>query len=227
MRIPLLLLLATPAAHAGVLTFTTRGAFDTRSGPVQTEGFEHCIARTLAFAGPLDSSHPDAACPAGAILPGLTLSDSGPGGGALYLAEPRYAGNRTRAVGQNTRAADALLLEFARGSRAVGFDVYQNFGGGAQLGHAAPFDIRVWAGTTLLEDFTLLVPSGHGAFFGVISNGQRITRIAVDNPLAYDLVDNVSFTRPRASFTTSTPEPAAITLLGLGLTGLTVVRRRP
>ena len=110
--------------------------------------------------------------------------------------------------------------------------MFQNFGGGAQLGRPAPFDISAWSGATLLGDWTLLVPSRRGAFFGLRAS-EPITRIAVNNPLAFDLVDNIAFERPGprsaerlAARPAAVPEPLAAALIGFGFAALAFIRRR-
>lgn len=227
----LAMLAASMPARASVTLFATRATFHAAAGHVITEGFEHCRRVTTAVVGPLDAAHPGEACGGAALAPGLRLSDDGgPAGDALYLAAPGYAANRTRAIGQNGPASDALALDLATPTRAVGFDVFQNFGGGAQLGRAASFGIDLWSQSMLLGHYTISVPSGRGAFFGAISDGAPITRAEINNPLAYDLVDNIAFAPARSallsSFASPAPEPGVIALLALGSGLLATVRRR-
>ena len=220
-------------ARASVILFATRAQFRVAAGPLRTEGFEQCRRTTTAFVGPLDAAHPGEACRAGALAPGLRLSDDGgPAGNTLYLAAPGYAANRTRAIGQNGPASDALALDFTSPTRAVAFDVFQNFGGGAQIGHAAPFAITLYAADAVIGRWTLAVPSGRGAFFGAISERAAITRAEINNPLAYDLVDNIAFASRslavRSSFASASPapEPDSLMLLLLGSGLAATVRRR-
>jgi len=234
MRHCLLLLVGLGAAspgHAGIMQFATRTAFHAAAGSLASEGFEHCRRATIVFTGPLDAAHPGPACGVGTLITGVRLSDAGaPGDQSLYIAAPHYSANRSSAIGQNGPAADALALDFATPTRAVGFDVFQNFGGGAQLGRAASFGIDLWSADTRLGHFTIGVPSGRGAFFGAISDGAPITRAEINNPLAYDLVDNIAFAPTRSALVPSgaapAPEPGAIALLALGSGLLATVRRR-
>ncbi len=232
MRIPLIsiALIAAPAVHAGVIPFSARTAFERAAGPTVHEDFHRCVRHTTAFTGPLERGNANAACSAEAIVPGLQLSDDGgPGSRALYLAAPHYAGNREFSVGQNGAASDALDLAFTTPTRAAGFDLFQNFGGGAQLGHAAAFDVGVWSGDTLLGQYIVEVPSARGAFFGVIAPDAPITRIAVNNPQAYDLVGNITLAGsvPRfAALAAPATEPGEFALLALGAGVIAVARRR-
>ena len=218
-------LVAAAPAHGGVVQFATRSSFNAAAGPLETQSLSRCDTGTVAFAGPLDATHANNACPAGVILPGLSIADLGPGGGSLYLAAPGYSGNRARAVGQNTRASDPLVLDFLDGANAVAFDLFQNFGGGAQLGRPAPFEVQLWSGTNLLADVTVTVRSRHGAFFGALSDGDVFTRILVNNPLAYDLVSNIAFSRAPDRTVAPVPEPDPIALVCLA-TATLVLRRR-
>ena len=222
------LLLAFPA-RAALVTFAARATFGAAAGRLAVEDFTHCAHRTLSFTGPLDAASANAACAAGAVRPGLTLADDGgPGRQTLFLAAPGYAGNREFAVGQNDPASDGLSLSFTGGTGAAGFDLFQNFGGGAQLGRAADYPIRVYSGVALLGAFDVSVPSGRGAFFGVVSTWQPITRVAVNNPRAYDMVGGIAYAAPGLAVPlaigTRTPEPAPLALLGLS--ALALARRR-
>lgn len=213
---------------AGVVTFTSQTAFVRAAGPLVTETFSKCGAVTTAFVGPLTSAGAGPCAP-GAIAPGLALfEDAGADGVALYSARRGYARNRSTAIGQNGAASGALHLELAGRTRALGFMVHQNFGGGATLGAPAAFEIALWNDATQLGVFTLPVPEG-GAWFGAIAApGEGITRASINNPLAYDLVSTVRFSPgaalllpPRPALAVeplATPAPGAAALLGLAAT---------
>ena len=231
MRSPVLIaamLIAALPARATVTEFATRADFAHAAGRVTTERFEGCAKRTTVFTGPLASA-PSTACPGG-IAAGLTLAnEAGPAGSALYISAPGYVPDRSHAVGSNGSAASAFDISFASGTRAAAFDLYQNFGGGAQLGRAAPFAVTLYAGTDVLGAFTVLVPSGRRAFFGALSDGATITRIAISNKQAFETIDNLSFAGswpPLNASPDPTPEPGTAALFALAAFGVVAVRRR-
>lgn len=216
------LALAGAPAWAAPLVFSARADFRAASGPVVTERFDDCDPVTAAFTGPLSAATDIGACAAGDILPGITfVDDPGPDGLAMYLAAPFHASNRSTALGQNNPASDALNLTLAAPTRAVGFNLYQNFGGGAQLGDIEIFAVTVFGpGDALIGSYDVGVPAGRGAFFGIVDPEGAILKVAINNRLAFDLIDNVSF-----SGADPAPAPATLTLFGLGAALLGLRRR--
>lgn len=218
----LLLLTAAPAA-AAPLVFDTRPAFKAAAGPVLTERFDGCDPVTEAFTGPLSAATDIGVCAVGAIRAGVTfVDDPGPDGLAMYLAAPGFAANGTTALGQNNPASDAINILFDAPVRAAGLDIFQNFGGGAPLSPSETFRVTVYgAGGAMIGIWDVAVPDDRGAFFGIVSDSAEITRLTVNNPLAFDLIDNVSF-----SGADPAPAPATLALFGLGVAALGLLRRR-
>lgn len=225
MRLLLFATLALAAAPASTapLVYSARADFRAASGPIITERFSKCDPVTTAFTGPLSAATDIGACAAGDILPGITfVDDPGPDGLAMYLAAPFHASNRTTALGQNNPASDALNLTLAAPTRAVGFNLYQNFGGGAQLGEIEIFTVSVFgAGDALIGSYDVGVPADRAAFFGIVDPDGAILKVAINNPVAFDLIDNVSF-----SGAAPTPAPPMLALFGLGAAALGLRRRR-
>lgn len=162
---------------------------------------------------------------AGDILAGVTFADTGPPFN-MFVAGPGQSTNPTSAVGQNFPATDALDLIFDPLVLAVGFNIFQNFGGGAQSGVPQPYPVEVFGpGDVLLGATVVIVPSGPvpagaEAFFGVIAfNGQQIARVSVNNSSAFDVIDDVAFGLAQI------PEPGALGLLALSLMLLGLRRR--
>lgn len=228
MRLPLLaaLLAAASPAGAGTTTFGDAGAFTAAAGALAREGFERCVANSVVITGPLDRAAKydgdgNVACAAGAIRPGIRfIDDPGPDQFSMFLAAPGFTGNATTALGQGNPAADGINLDFDAGVRAVGFTLIQSFGGGEQLEEPADYAIELYAGTMLLDRYMTIVPPGEGVFWGVLADGPAITRVRINNPRAFDVVDDILFSADALD----TPAPATAALLALG--ALALARRR-
>ena len=207
---------AAPIFYADLATFTAANP------GLALEGFENANGGTQAFEGPLDSTTDNAAFSPGDILPGVTFVDQ-PGAdfGGMFIAGPGQSSNPTTAVGQNTPASDALDVLFNPGVAAVSFDLFQNFGGGAQSGSDQVYAVQVFgAGNVLLGSTNVTVASGQAGFFGV-SSTDAIFRVSVNNSNAFDVIDNVRFGGGDV-----VPEPATLSMLGLGLVAGACARRR-
>ena len=207
-------------AHAALTTYADRAAFTAAAGPLAVEGFQSCANLTIAFTGPLDAASDNDACGPGDIAPGIAfVDDPGPDGNAMFLAAAGFSGNGSTALGQTTPASDALNIDLSVPVTEVGFDIFQNFGGGAQLPGSAIYTVRVFTGSTLLGAFDVPVEPSVGGFFGVASDTDLITRISLNNALAFDMIDDIAFT------TDDVPEPAPLAFLAIGLAALATRRR--
>lgn len=172
-RLALTLLAVLPAAAAPP-TLSERAEFTRAARPTVVETFSRCVRITMVFTGPLDAAG-DAACGRGAVRAGLAIASSGgQGNGALVLAAPFFAANREMAMGQDGPASDAMMRELS-GTRAVGFDLFRNFGGGTQLGRTAAYDVSVFSGAGEIGSSRVRVASGRRAFSGVLSADAPIT----------------------------------------------------
>lgn len=211
---------ASHTAHAGVF-FTNEADFNLAAGPLA--GFEDFEAGNVGAGSvvivpaPLDSTTDNAFFSPGDIAPGLSLRDGpGPGASGLALVGAGFAGVLSKAVGANL-FVDQLVLEFSVPVDAVGFNALTIFDDDPEL------QIDVFSGATLL-DSTTIESNQTTSYLGYISDGDFITSILLSSSIdEAEFVDNVRF-GVRDSVQLSAP--ATSLLLGLGLAGLFLARRR-
>jgi hypothetical protein len=213
------LLSVASGAEAALIFYPNLAAFNAANPGLAFEGFQNANGGTQAFTGPLNSTTNNAAFSPGDILPGIEFTDTpGPGGNEMFIAGPGQSSNPTTAIGQNTPPSDALDILFAPTVGAVSFNIFQNFGGGSQSGVNQIYPVSVYGpGNVLLGSINITVASGQAGFFGVRSDSP-ISKISVNNPNAFDVIDDVQFGQ--------VPEPATLSMLGLGLVAGAVARRR-
>jgi hypothetical protein len=212
-------------ADAALITFTSAAAFTTANPGLAVEGFQNAnTSNTTTFTGPVNNSTNNAVFSPGDILPGVSLTDSpGPDGDALYLAAAGQSANPTLALGSNLPITDAMDIFLNPGVSAVGFDIFQNGGGGSQSGVPQSYSVSVYGTAGLLGTFPTTVQSGQPGFFGVQSTADAITRVSLLSPTQFEVVDNVRF---GGAAQTPIPEPMSMFLLGTGLVGGAVRRYR-
>ena len=132
----------------------------------------------------------------------------------------RWSPHLSHEQGPRTRLfADTFNLTFGSGGgspTAVGFDVFP----GPVFGNVA---ITVFSPTNALLGTFVIPDSIGGTFFGVVDVGDSIGRVTIDSQAAVsgELIDNLAFGTAAA-----VPEPASLTLLGLGLAGCVARYRR-
>jgi hypothetical protein len=205
----LLLCLGTGAANAALITYSDRTAFDSANPSLSFEGFENVTS--------IDQ-----------VLNGTNIADGVrfalTSGSDAYLAPTGQSSNTSQAVGVNTPASAGWEISFSTAVNAVGFDVFQNFGGGDQSGRTIIADVNVYGASGLLGSFTTSIPSGAAGFAGVFSNSDLITSITVNNVDSYDVIDNVEFGLQQQA--AEVPEPGLLGLFGIGIAGLLASRKR-
>ena len=201
-----LLAFVASSANAGLITYTDRTSFETANPGLANEDFEDVINISQVLAGTN-------------IEPGLSLALTS--GTDAYFATPGQSSNPTNAIGVNTPRSEGWELTFSSNVTAVGVDIFQNNGGGAQFGQDIFAAVDVFGNGGLLGSFLATIPSGQAGFFGVTSDSDLITSITINERNSFDVIDNVSF-----GSASSVPEPATITLLGLGLLGFGLSKRR-
>ena len=199
-------------AQATTTTYSSQGTFSAAAGPVTTETFQGCPSSTTSFSGNVSSS----VGPCSGIAPGVTYS---PAQGSLYIAGAGQSSNPTTALGLDLYSGDPITIDFASPITAFGANLYQNFGGGAQSGVDAAFQILVYgAGNVLLGTFNPNVASGGGSFFGLTST-DAFVQVKISQPSGFAVIDNVQWSG-------AVPEPGTWAMMLLGFAAIGVAFRR-
>lgn len=193
--------------HAELVTFTDRTTFEGSTTGLVTEDFEDIssIGEVLASTN---------------IESGLTLSLTS--GTDAYLAPPGQSSNPTTAIGVNTPSSAGWSMAFSPSTFAVGFDVFQNNGGGTQFGSPTVANVSVFGTSGLLESFSATILPNTGSFVGIVSTSDEITEVTVNDPVRWDVIDNVSFGQADIS---EIPEVSSFLTLA-GIFGFGLLSRR-
>jgi hypothetical protein len=196
-------------SKASLVHYSTAALFDAAEPglPIQTFTSANLYNEPYVVeSSPLNSSTDDAVFTAGSILPGLTISNSGPGPAATGLLV--YGDN----IGNNW-FGDSLILSFSPGVSAVGEDVFANTAYGESFAGNITEDI--FNGPQLLGSKTYTEAAGGSLYFGVSSTNVPITSVE----LTWDGDgDGITFARNIAFCPSSTavPEPSTFACLALG-----------
>jgi hypothetical protein len=203
----LLVALTTVTAQAQTV-YTNRTSFNSHSSIVKTETFESLGKKTTLLNGPIT-------LPSGVIISSLSNH--------LFTAGPGQSTNPSTAIGTNVPSLDALQIGLPGVFHAIGLDIYQNFGGGFQLGSPVPYIISLFKDAQPVGSFITSVASNGGSFFGVVTS-LGFNKVSVLGLIpSYEVVDNVAFGNALAA-----PGPVAGTgvIPLLGLAGYWMARRR-
>ena len=219
-------MLAAPGAAFATPTFyTLKTAFDAAAGTgLTTEDFENLTPPGGSFApcpAALNSTTDPSSSfcwDAGDVVSGFSFDNNGVNrnGGELITVDAGGNGTNTSKYISTNFFADTARVTFSPGVDAVSFDLLSLFS-------ASTVNVSVFNTTGGLLGSTSVSASKSGTFFGVIDNMSLIGSITMFSTSNQDEgIDNLAF----GLVSTTVPEPLTGTILGIGLVGVLVSRRR-
>ena len=196
-------------SRASLIYYATSSLFNAAVPglPVQTFASANLYGQPYVVqASPLNSSTSNSVFSAGSILPGLTISNSGPGPAAAGLLV--YGNN----IGNNY-FGDSLILSFNPGVSAVGENVFANTASGPSFAGSITEDL--FNGTQSLGSKTYTEAAGGSLFFGVSSTTTLITSVELTwdgNEDGITFASNIAF----GGNSSAVPEPSTLAFPAVG-----------
>jgi len=199
------------AANASVISFTNEALFLAAAGPTTTENFDSLVAGSAVTSLPsigvtsvtTDGDHGSTQAEV-ASLP-------------VYLTDSTHSGNQFLAseVASPTFATAGLNFSLSGSATAVGLWV-------TDVGPLGGFVITLFDGATNVGSFTFGAQTVPDSFVGLTSS-LAFNRVFVDAENEFDSwgLDDLTLSSPSA-----VPEPTTLALIGSGLAGALVRRRR-
>jgi len=197
------------SAVAGLIVYDDRALFEADNAGLANEDFENAnlaSGTATAFAGTLNSLTNNSIFAAGSVIDGFSLV---PEVGFVYVGND-FGGVPTVGVSSDSFAADINIL-FDPDVTAVGLDLF-GFADNFVVTWTVTFNDNVTIGSTIVTT---------PGFFGVFTSSGMISSLFLDKPDSGGVIDNLTFGTP-----TVVPEPGTLALLGIGLFGMGLARRK-
>lgn len=233
----LMILASTTSAFASIITFADRDSFTqaNASRALTTEDFEkgNLQAGYGAYLnGPLSSTTNNALFSAGSIAAGISINTPNNFGNDLAFFNEGY-GYKTKII-SSSYGYGGLTVDFDNGTYTLGVDLFHGYnlftgsdGGPANIRVLLYGDDGYFDQASVVAHFGNYQTPAYGTFLGLISS-TRITHIQIlsDANYGYDGIDNLTFDSLPSNNAADVPEPMSIALLGSGLLGVGIARRR-
>ncbi len=207
----LMSLLFSGSLSATPVFYDNRTAFDIAAGPLA--GFEDFEQAKVAFegaAGPWNSLTDNNIFSQGDLAEGISFNANG----GLVAASPGVV-TPSWSIFPNLNGGTMDITFSIAAVNAVGLDLF-NFSGG-------DLTVSLFDTNDAMITSMSVSDSTNGRFFGVVDAMNMFSRINISGGSQSEGIDNIAFGRVNS---TRVVEPASFALFGVGLVGLSLVRRR-
>jgi len=207
----LMILFFSGSISATPIFYDSRAAFDIAAGPLTGfEDFEEAKVDFVGATGPWNSLTDNDIFSSGDLAEGISFNANG----GLVAASPGIV-TPSWSIFPNVNGGTMDITFSVFAVNAVGLDLFNFFGGDLTV---SLFDTNDALITSMSVSDSI-----NGRFFGVVDTMNMFSRINISggNHQA-EGIDNIAFGRANS---TRVPEPVSFTLFGVGLAGLSLVRR--